>query len=146
MIEKYTISFSVEADLKDKDELTAMIWTLLKIGKQALGEVPMTVPALKEINVEVGACDEPYHPFKLYLYTPCEIEDGPANLLPTCSADHFHELFDAISDYSAQGKKITVVYQQTLDSRRQTIFSRGSGKDCFAWTNNGFLKEHPELK
>ena len=45
MIEKYTISFSFEADLKDKEELAAMVWTLLKIGKQALGSFSSLRPS-----------------------------------------------------------------------------------------------------
>ena len=144
MIEKYTISFSVEANLKDKDELTAMVWTLLKLGKQAFGEVPMTVPALKEINVEAGFCDEPYEPFRLFLLLSKDTiitED----MTPTCTASRFRDLADAISDYSAQGRIIAVVYvpKGTKQSEGECVYcyspQSGSYKDYT------FFKVSPDL-
>lgn len=144
MIEKYTISFSVEANLKDKDELTAMVWTLLKIGKQALGEVPMTVPSLKEINVEVGFCDEPYEPFRLFLLLS---KDTPIteDMIPTCTAFRFQELRYAISDYSAQGRIIAVVYvpKGTKQSEGECVYCYSSQSGTYKY--HDFFRAHPEL-
>lgn len=142
MIEKYTISFSVEADLKDKDELAAMVWTLLKIGKQALGEVPMTVPSLKEINIEAGFCDEPYQPLRLYLL-PSKDARITEDMVPTCTAARFHELADAISDYIAQGKIIAVFYISQDQSEGECVYcySPQSGH----YKDYTFFRECPEL-
>ena len=144
MIEKYTISFSVEADLKDKEELRAMIWTLLKIGKQALGEVPMTVPSLKEINVEAGFCDEPYEPFRLFLLLSKDAlitED----MTPMCTASRFRELYASISDYIAQGRIIAVVYvpkgSEQPDGECVYCYSAQSG----VYKDYAFFRKHPEL-
>ena len=143
MIENYTISFSVEADLEDKEELAAMLWTLLKIGKQAYGPMPMTVPSLKEINVEVGFCDEPYEPFRLFLLLPdAYIQD---DMVPTCTAMNFRELYYAISDYQAQGRIIKVAYvpKGTKQSEGECVYcyspQSGSYKDY------AFFRKHPEL-
>ena len=146
MIEKYTISFSVEAEFEDKEELAAMIWTLLKIGKQAYGPMPMTVPSLKEINVEVGFCDEPYQPLRLFLlpYMNTHITE---DMVPTCTAARFRDLSDAIGDYKAQGKIIMVVYvpkgTKPSEGRRVCVYrfspTSGSYEDC------GFFREHPDL-
>ena len=144
MIEKYTISFSVEADLKDKEELAAMVWTLLKIGKQALGEAPMTVPALKEINVEAGFCDEPYQPFRLFLL-PFNDSAVKEDTVPVCYADRFRELADAISDYKAQDRIIAVFYVQEgkklLDGECVYSYSARSG----VYKDYAFFRKHPEL-
>ena len=144
MIEKYTISFSVEADLKDKDELAAMIWTLLKLGKQALGEVPMTVPSLKEINVEVGFCDEPYEPFRLFLL-PSKDTHITEDMVPTCTADRFINLRAVINDYIAQDKIITVVYvpKGTKQSDGECVYCY-SPQSC-AYKDYAFFREHPDL-
>ena len=142
MIEKYTISFSVEADLEDKEELAAMVWTLLKLGKQAFGEVPMTVPSLKEINVEVGVCDEPYEPFRLYLL-PSKDASITEDMAPTCTAEHFRELADAISDYKAQGKIIAVLY--TPQGPEQPNYVYGYSPQSGAYKDHTFFKEYPEL-
>lgn len=142
MIEKYTISFSVEAEFEDKEELAAMIWTLLKIGKQAYGPMPMTVPSLKEINVEVGVCDEPYEPFRLFLL-PSKDTHITEDMVPTCTAARFHELADAISDYIAQGKIITVFYISQDQSEGECVYcyspQSGSYKDYT------FFKVSPDL-
>ena len=144
MIEKYTISFSVEANLKDKDELTAMIWTLLTLGKQAFGEVPMTVPSLKEINVEVGFCDEPYQPLRLFLlpYMNTHITE---DMTPTCTANRFRDLSDAIADYKAQGKIIAVVYvpKGTIQSEGECIY--GDSSQTGSYKDTAFFMEHLEL-
>ena len=143
MIEKYTISFSVEADVEDKEELTALIWTLLKSGKQAYGPMPMTVPSLKEINVEVDRSDEPYQPFRLFLLS----HPGaaiPKDMTPTCTAEHFHELKDAIADYKAQGKVIAVHYvpKETQPCPAIYYYDPESG----AYKDYPFLQRHPYLK
>ena len=143
MIEKYTISFSVEAEFEDKEELAAMIWTLLKIGKQAYGPMPMTVPSLKEINVEVGVCDEPYKPFRLFLLS----HPGaaiPKDMTPTCTAEHFHELADAISDYKAQGKVIAVNYVPKETQPRPPIYYYDS--ETGAYKDYPFFQKHPDLR
>lgn len=144
MIEKYTISFSVEASLEDKEELAAMIWTLLKIGKQALGEVPMTVPALKEINVEVGVCDEPYEPLRLFLM-PSKDTPITEDTAPACTAFRFQELRYAINDYIAQGKIIAVFYvpQGAKQSEGECVYCYSS-QSC-AYKDYAFFREHPEL-
>lgn len=144
MIEKYTISFSVEADLKDKEELAAMIWTLLKIGKQSFGEAPMTVPSLKEINVEAGFCDEPYQPFRLFLL-PSNNSAVKEDTVPACCAARFCELANAISDYKAQDRIIAVFYvpegAKLLDSSCVYSYSARSG----VYKDYVFFRKHPEL-
>ena len=131
MIEKYTISFSVEAEFEDKEELAAMIWTLLKIGKQAYGPMPMTVPSLKELLRAISRS------------TSVITED----MAPTCTAARFRDLSDAIGDYKAQGKIIMVVYvpkgTKPSEGRRVCVYrfspTSGSYEDC------GFFREHPDL-
>lgn len=144
MIEKYTISFSVEADVEDKEELTAMIWTLLKIGKQACGETPMTVPSLKEINVEAGFCEEPHEPFRLFLLLSKDAQIAE-DMVPTCTAARFNELYSAISDYIAQGRIITVVYvpKGTKQSEGECVYcySPQSG----TYKDYAFFRHLPEL-
>ena len=143
MIEKYTISFSVETSLENKEELAAMIWTLLKIGKQAFGEVPMAVPALKEINVEAGFCDEPYEPFRMFLLSSPDA-DIPEDTVPI-TAMRFRDLNCVISEYKAQGRTIIVLYvpKGTKQSEGRRIYrfspTSGSYEDC------GFFREHPDL-
>ena len=144
MIEKYTISFSVEADLKDKEELAAMIWTLLKIGKQSFGEAPMTVPSLKEIKVDAGFCDEPHQYFRLFLL-PSNNSVVKEDAVPACCAMRFRELYSAISDYIAQGEIITVLYvpegAKQADGECVYNYSARSG----VYKDYGFFRKYPEL-
>ena len=144
MIEKYTISFSVEADLKDKEELSTMIWTLLKLGKQAYGPMPMTIPSLKEINVEVGCCDEPYEHFRLFLM-PSKDALITEYMIPTYTATRFRELYSALSDYQARGRIINVAYvpKGTKQSEGECVYcySPQSG----AYKDYAFFYKHPEL-
>ena len=144
MIEKYTISFSVEADVEDKEELTAMIWTLLKIGKQACGETPMTVPSLKDINVEAVFCDEPYQPFRLFLL-PSNDSAVKEDTVPVCTAARFRELYSSISDYIAQGRIVTVFYvpdgTKLLDGECVYCYSPQPG----VYKDYAFFRKHPEL-
>lgn len=144
MIEKYTISFSVEADLKDKEELAAMIWTLLKIGKQSFGEAPMTVPSLKEINVEVGCCDEPYQPFRLFLL-PSNNSAVKQDTVPACCATRFRELYDTISDYITQGRIIAVAYvpKGTKQSEGRYVYSYSAQSGVYK--DYAFFEKYPEL-
>ena len=144
MIEKYTISFSVEAEIKDTEELAAMVWTLLKIGKQAFGEAPMTVPALKDIGVEAGFCDEPYQPFRLFLL-PSSKSAVKEDTVPACRAARFRELYASISDYIAQGEIIAVFYvpecTKQLDGECVYSYSTRSG----VYKDYAFFRRHPDL-
>lgn len=145
MIGKYTISFSVEADVEDKEELAAMIWTLLKLGKQACGETPMTVPALKEIDVESEFCGEPYQPFRLFL-RPSKDAAITESSIPICYARRFHELGAAIDNYIAHGKRIVVRYVP-----KGTKQSEGRSVYCYSpisrvYKDYFFFKDHPELE
>ena len=144
MIEKYKISFSVEADVEDKDELSTMIWTLLKLGKQACGETPMTVPALKEINVESEFCGEPYQPFRLFLM-PSKDALITEYMIPTYTATRFRDLCDAISDYQAHGRIITVSYvpKGTKQSEGECVYSYSARSGVYK--DYGFFRKHPEL-
>lgn len=144
MIEKYTISFSVEADLKDKEELAAMIWTLLKVGKQVCGESPMTVPALKDINVEAGFCDEPYQPFRFFLMSKDNF-NVTEEMVPTCYAARFHELSDAISDHKARGSAIGVFYIPKGTKQSEGLFVYGYASTLGVYKDYAFFREHPEL-
>ena len=144
MIEKYTISFSVEADVEDKEELTALIWTLLKLGKQACGETPMTVPAPKEINVEAGFCDEPYEPLRLFLM-PSKDALITEYMIPTYTATRFRDLCDAINDYKARGRIITVAYvpKGTKQSEGECVYSYSARSGVYK--DYGFFRKHTEL-
>lgn len=144
MIEKYTISFSVEADVEDKKELATFVWTLLKLGKQVCGEAPMNVPSLKEINVESEFCGEPYQPFRLFL-RPSKDAAITESSIPTYCARRFHELGAAIDNYIAQGKRIVVRYVP-----KGTKQSEGRSVYCYspisrAYKDYSFFKDHPEL-
>lgn len=145
MIEKYTISFSVEADVEDKEELTALIWTLLKIGKQACGETPMIVPALKEITVEAGFCNDPYQPFRLFL-RPSKDPTITEGAIPVCCARRFHELDSAISSYMVQDERIAVFYvpQGTKQSDGQYVY--GYSPITRVYKDHAFFEKHPELE
>lgn len=144
MIEKYTISFSVEADVEDKKELAAFIWTLLKLGKQACGEAPMTVPSLKEIAVESEFCGEPYQPFRLFL-RPSKDAAITEDSIPICCAKRFHELDAAIDNYMMQDERIVVLYmpQGTKQSDGQYVY--GYSPITRVYKDHAFFEKHPEL-
>lgn len=145
MIGKYTISFSVEAECEDKEELAAMIWTLLKLGKQACGETPMIVPALKDIKIESGCCDEPYEPFRLFLRPSSDYIVTEASI-PICCARRLHELSTAINNYMVQGKRIVVLYvpQGTKQSEGRGVYHYSP--ISLVHKDYAFFKEHPELE
>jgi len=141
----YHISFDVETSLEDNDEIRALVWTLLKIGKQACRENPMTVPALKEIDVESEFCGEPYQPFRLFLL-PSNNSAVKEDTVPACCSARFRELYASISDYIAQGKIIAVFYvpegTKLLDGECVYSYSARSG----VYKDYGFFRKHPELE
>jgi len=146
MIKKYTISFDIETDIENTNDLRQDIATALRVGKTVYPYLGFSRPKPEDIRVTVGFCDEPYHPFKFYASSitsdnPLLCSDGsPAS--PICEADHFHELSDAIADYKAKGFNITVQYIPAgLKEVLVYVYNKMSG----SWKNEEFLKNYPHL-
>lgn len=149
MEDKCKISFDVETSLEDKDEIQALIWTLLNIGKNAYGEIPMDIPDLKNISVEPGVEIGVENPFKLYIsYPPRDplfyFDGVPAD--PEREEARLSDLSDAINYYKSERSNIKITYSPNGNKEDAVLLYVFDGERRVGEWNEFFLDDHPELK